>query len=308
MRNQDYVKIAIVGAGKVGMTAAYALLLSGLANEIVLFGRDASKLTGEKLDLEHAGALSKECKIVASDQVADLAETDIVIYCAGAAQAPGETRLDLAEKNVGIMEKTLPPIAAVAGEAVFLLVANPVDVLTARAIELLGLPAGRVLGSGTTLDTARFRFHLSENLPVNPRSIHTYVLGEHGESSFPLVSGAMIGGQRLLDFPGISRDLIYEAYGQARDAAAAIIETKGATYYGIGAAVKTIVRAIVRDTRAVLPVSVPVSDYYGVSGVCLSLPAVIGAGGGAQIIWPLLDNDEQAALQGSANNLRQVLG
>lgn len=304
---QDYNKIAIVGAGKVGMTAAYALLLEGVAHEIVLFGRDASKLIGEKLDLEHAMALTHKTKIVASDDYNDLKETDIIVFSAGVPQMPGETRLQLAAKNVEIMEKMLPPIAEVAPNAIFLIVANPVDVLTYKANQLLGLPKGRIFGSGTTLDTARFRFHLSEVLPVNPRSIHTYVLGEHGESSFPLISSASIGGQNLATFPGFSRELAEEAYQKARDAAANIINSKGATYYGIGEAVTTITRAILRNSQSVLPLSVPVNDYYGVNDVCLSLPVIIGRNGVEQIIKPSLDEKEQQQLKESAASLQTYL-
>lgn len=306
-RVQDYNKIAIVGAGKVGMTSAYALLLAGVAHEIVLFGRDATKLEGEKLDLEHAMALTHKTKIVASDNYNDLKDTDIVIFSAGVPQAPGETRLQLAEKNVAILEKMLPPIMAVAPTAIILMVANPVDVMTFRANQIVGVPRGQIFGSGTTLDTARFRFHLSEFLPVNPRSIHTYVLGEHGDSSFPLISSASIGGQRMSDFPGFSKEKAEEAYQKARDAAYAIIESKGSTYYGIGAAVTTIVKAILRNAQTVLPVSMPVDDYYGVSGVSLSLPAIIGRNGVQQVIKPSLDEEEQEKLHLSAKSLKQYL-
>ncbi len=304
---QDYNKVAVVGAGKVGMTAAYALLLDGMAHEIVLFGRDANKLLGDKLDLEHAMALTHKTKIVASDDYNDLRDTDVLIFTAGVPQLPGETRLQLADKNVAIMEKMLPPIAAVAPKAVFLLVANPVDVLTYKANQILGLPEGRVFGSGTTLDTARFRFHLSEFLEVNPRSIHTYVLGEHGDSSFPLISSASIGGQSLSTFPGFSREMAEEAYLKARDAAAAIINSKGATYYGIGEAVTTIVRAILRNAQSVLPLSVPISDYYGVNNVSLSLPVIIGRNGVEKIIKPSLDEKEQEQLITSVMALREYL-
>ena len=306
-RVQDYNKIAIVGAGKVGMTSAYALLLAGVAHEIVLFGRDATKLEGEKLDLEHAMALTHKTKIVASDNYNDLKDTDIVIFSAGVPQAPGETRLQLAEKNVAILEKMLPPIMAVAPTAIILMVANPVDVMTFRANQIVGVPRGQIFGSGTTLDTARFRFHLSEFLPVNPRSIHTYVLGEHGDSSFPLISSASIGGQKMSDFPGFSKEKAEEAYQKARDAAYAIIESKGSTYYGIGAAVTTIVKAILRNAQTVLPVSMPVDDYYGVSGVSLSLPAIIGRNGVQQVIKPSLDEEEQEKLHLSAKSLKQYL-
>ncbi len=304
---KDYYKVAIVGAGKVGMTSAYALLLSGVAHEIILFGRDVSKLLGEKLDLEHAMALTNKTKITASDDFNDLAESDVVVFSAGAAQEPGETRLQLAEKNLAILEKMLPPIMAAAPQAVVLIVTNPVDILTYRAQEIIGTPVGQIFGSGTTLDTARFRFHLSEFLNVNPRSIHTYVLGEHGDSSFPLISSASIGGQSLSSFPGFSLEKTQTAYQRAREAAYEIINSKGATFYGIGAAVTTIVKAVIRQAQTVLPVSLPVSDYYGVNNVALSLPAIIGRGGVQQVIHPSLDEKEQAQLQQSAASLQSYL-
>jgi L-lactate dehydrogenase len=302
----DYFKIAVVGAGKVGMTAAYALLLSGIAHEIVLFGRDKSKLVGEQLDLEHAMALTHKTKITIADDYAELAGTDIAVFCAGAPQTAGETRLQLAAKNLQIVDQMVPKLMQAAPQALLLMVANPVDLMTYRAQELTQLPAGQIFGSGTLLDTARFRFHLSEFLPVNPRSIHAYVLGEHGDHSFPVISSANIGGQPLAEFPGFSREKAEAAYQRARDAAYAIIESKGATYYGIGASITRICRAILNNAQTVLPLSVPLIDYYGHSGMALSVPCVLGRAGIQQVVTASLDEAEIAELARGVEALKGV--
>jgi L-lactate dehydrogenase len=304
----DYFKIAVVGAGKVGMTAAYALLLSGIAHEIVLFGRDKSKLVGEELDLEHAMALTHKTKITISDDYAELAGTDVAVFCAGAPQAPGETRLQLAAKNLQIVDQMVPKLMQAAPQALLLMVANPVDLMTYRAQELTQLPAGQIFGSGTLLDTARFRFHLSEFLPVNPRSIHAYVLGEHGDNSFPVISSANIGGQPLVEFPGFSREKAEQAYQKARDAAYAIIESKGATYYGIGASITRICRSILSNSQTVLPLSVPLNDYYGQSGMAASVPCILGRAGVQQVVMAALDEREQEKLAKGVGELREVYG
>jgi L-lactate dehydrogenase len=288
------------------MAAAYALLLSGICHEIVLFGRDKSKLVGEKLDLEHAMVLSQKTVISISDDYSELAGTDIFVFCAGAPQAPGETRLQLAEKNLAIVEQMVPPLMQAAPEALLLMVANPVDLMTMKAKELTQLPAGQIFGSGTLLDTARFRFHLSEFLPVNPRSIHAYVLGEHGDHSFPVISSANIGGQPLISFPGFSREMAQEAYKKARDAAYAIIESKGATYYGIGASITKICRTILTNGQTVLPLSTVLDDYYGQSGMAVSVPCILGRGGITQVVRTSLDEVERAELASGVEALREI--
>ncbi|MBD3279715.1 MAG: L-lactate dehydrogenase, partial [Candidatus Pacebacteria bacterium] len=193
----DNNKISVIGCGKVGMTAAFAMLLKGLPNQLVLLGRHKGPLIGEELDLEHAMCFLGQAEIKATDNYNDIAHSDVVIITAGAAQKPGETRLDLAKKNIAIIEQIIPMVVRHSPDSVILVVSNPVDVLTYKAYQLAGLPKGRIFGSGTTLDTARFRFHLAEFLKVNPRSVHAYILGEHGDSSFPVISSASIGGQPL---------------------------------------------------------------------------------------------------------------
>lgn len=306
MNFADARKVTIVGAGKVGMAAAYALLLNRVCQEIVLFGRDKSKLVGEKLDLEHARSLTGETTINISDDYTDLKDTDLFIFSAGAAQAPGETRLELAAKNLAIVDQMVPKLLQVAPEALLLMVTNPVDLLTFRAQELLKLPAGRVFGSGTLLDTARFRFHLSEFIQVNPRSIHAYVLGEHGDHSFPVISAATVGGIPLIHYPGFSPEFAQQAYQRARDAAYAIIESKGATYYGIGASLTKITRTIFNHGKTVLPLSVPIYNYYDEGNIAMSLPCILGRDGIIQALQPALDEGEQQALHTGAQALREV--
>jgi L-lactate dehydrogenase len=305
--NCHFNKVSIIGCGHVGASAAYALLLDGEVNELVLYGRHKEEVIGEQLDLEHGMAFLNYTEVIPTDDYADIKDSDIVVITAGAAQKPGETRLDLAKKNIAIIEDIIPKIVEHAPGAVILIVSNPVDVLTYKANQIANLPHGRIFGSGTTLDTARFRFHLSEQMKVNPRSIHTYILGEHGDTSFPFISNATIGGQRLISFPGFSQELAEEAYKKTRDAAYKIIEAKGATYYAIGVVIVQLVKAILRDSRSIFSVSVPLENYYGQSNVGLSIPSVVGKNGIEQVLDISLSDQEEEKLRVSADALRQYL-
>ncbi|PIY79381.1 MAG: L-lactate dehydrogenase [Candidatus Pacebacteria bacterium CG_4_10_14_0_8_um_filter_43_12] len=303
----DSNKVAIVGCGKVGMTAAYSLLHSGVVNDLVLLGRHKATLIGEQLDLEHGISFLPYARVMATDRYEDLAGSDVVIICAGAAQKPGDTRLDLAGKNIAIIEQIIPEVVKNAPDAIIMLVSNPVDVLTYKAYLLANLPKGRIFGSGTTLDTARFRFHLAQDLHVNPRSVHAYILGEHGDSSFPAVSSATVGGQPLASMPGFSEDRMMDAYQTARDAAYKIIASKGATFYGIGSVISHIVKQILTDSKSVLPLSVPLHNYQGISGVALSVPCVIGRNGVEASLEIKLDWEEKKKLEKSAKILKEYL-
>lgn len=303
----DKYKVAIVGCGRVGMTAAYALHLQGMIHELVLQGRDRKPLCGEALDLEHSAFFSKRIKVTPSDDYANIAGSDVVVITAGAAQKPGETRLDLAQKNIAIVENIILEVVKYAPEAVILIVSNPVDVLTYKAYQVAKLPKGRIFGSGTVLDSSRFRFHLSEHLKINPQSIHAYILGEHGDSSFPVISSAQIGGQPLRHFPGFSEELAKKAYEKTREAAYKIIECKGATYYAIGTVISEIVAAILRDSKTVLPVSVPLHDYHGHYGVSLSVPSIVGRNGVEESLEVKLDWDEKQKLEKSVRTVKSYL-
>lgn len=305
--NINLNKISIVGCGRVGMSAAYSLLHTGDVNELVLFGRCKENLVGEMLDLEHGISFLKPAKVYPSTDIADIAGSDIVIYTAGAAQKPGETRLDLVEKNSKILEEYLPDIVKYAPQAVIVIVSNPVDILTYKAYKMSGLPKGRILGTGTTLDTARFRYHLSEYCDINPQSIHAYLLGEHGDSSFPAISSANIGGQALTSLTCLTEDKVEKAYYKAKHAAYKVIAAKGATYYAIASVLTHIVTTILSDAKKVLPVSVPLHNYYDISGVALSVPCIIGRNGVERVLKIKLSWEEKQKLEKSAKTLKKFL-
>jgi L-lactate dehydrogenase len=301
-------KVAIVGCGKVGMTAAFSILHGGLVNELLLVGRNLADIEGEQLDLEHGISFLHSAQVSSTTNYADLKDSDVVIFTAGASQKPGETRLDLTAKNLAILEDIIPKIVQYAPEAIVLIVTNPVDILTYKACQLAKLPKGRVFGSGTTLDTSRFRFHLSEFLHVNPRSIHSYILGEHGDSSFPVLSSASVGGQPLMTMSNFSHQKAMKAFEKAKDAAYKIIQSKGATYYAIGAVVAHIVRTILSDAKSILPVSVPLHNYQGFSGVALSVPCVVGRNGVEEMLEIKMSWEEKRQLEQSVRTLRGYLG
>lgn len=304
--DSDFRKVAIIGAGRVGVTAAYALLLKGEADEVMLVSRTLDKALGEKADLEHGLSFLNASRVTATTNYADLADADVVVVTAGAAQQPGQSRLELIQENKRIISELAEQLRPHVQNSVVVVVTNPVDILTYQLAELLKLPAGRVFGSGTMLDTARFRFHLSELLRVHPRSIHAYVLGEHGDSSFPALAGATVGGQPLTDFPDYSLAKAQEAYQQTKNAAAQIIQAKGSTYYAIGVVITQLVQTILRNQRSVLPVSVPLDNYYGQSGVAASVPCIVGRNGVEQVLKIALSDDEQAQFAHSCQVLRQA--
>ncbi len=300
-------KVSIVGCGNVGMTAAYSMLHHGGIDELLLVGRDREKLIGEELDLEHGMSFLHPVKVRSTDDYKDIAGSDVIVITAGAAQKPGETRLELTAKNSRIIEDIMLEIVKYAPGAIVLIVSNPVDVLTYRAYRVAGWPKGRIFGSGTTLDTARFRFHLSEFLKVHPKSIHAYILGEHGDNSFPALSGATVGGQPLSAFPEFSEDKARKAYELARTAAYKIIASKGSTFYAIGVVISHIVSAILNNSRSVLPVSIPLHNYFGISGIALSVPCIVGREGVTQTLQTKLNWEEKQQLEKAAETLKQYL-
>lgn len=300
-------KVAVVGCGRVGVTAAFTMYLKNTANEIMLFGRDIDKLIGEQLDFMHSLSFIGTTNITVASEYEKLAGADVIVFTAGAAQKEGETRLDLVRNNKTIINKMIPEIVKYAPEAKIMLVANPVDVLTFEAAKIAGLPRGQVFGSGTTLDTARFRYHLSEFLKVNPKSIHAYILGEHGDSSFPTISMANVGGQLITTMKGFSEEKAVEAYTKARDAAYKIIAAKGATYYAIAVVINQLVDAVLHNSKRVYPLSIPLEGEYGYSGVSLSVPCVLGRHGIERIIEIPLSEDEQAKMKNSVEVLKKFL-
>ena len=312
-------RIAIVGTGNVGATFAYALLQSGLAAEIVLIDRDMNRAEGEAMDLNHAAPLATATRVFAGTY-ADTAGAAVTVITAGSGQKPGETRLDLVARNYEIFKSIVPEIVKYNPNGIILVASNPVDVLTYAAWKLSGLPASRVIGSGTILDTARFRYLISQHAGVDSRSVHAYIIGEHGDSEVPVWSLATIGGMSLKDYcPGncceycdeCCKDFepkVYEKiFTNTRDAAYEIIKRKGATYYAIGNGLLKIVEAILRGQDSILCVSTLISGYYGIDDVYLSLPSVIGHEGIKRAMFLKLNDKEQQGIQKSAEVLHNTL-
>ncbi len=304
-------KVAIVGVGNVGATLAYGLLLSGLPTEIVLIDQNIYKAEGEAMDLTHAVPLAKPTRIYAGTYQ-DCKDAAITIVTAGAAQKPGETRIDLAVKNTKIFQSIVEEIVKHNPDGLILIATNPVDVLTYASIKFSGLPPNRVFGSGTILDTARFRYLLSQRFDVDPRSVHAYIIGEHGDSEVPVWSLANIAGMQLDDYceenqMGCKSKELDEIFQRTRDAAYHIIERKGATFYAIGTGLVRIVEAVLRDQSTVLSVSSLIDDYYGISKVCYSLPTVIDRGGVERVIRLKLSKLEQEGLKNSAQVLKATI-
>jgi L-lactate dehydrogenase len=303
-------RVAVVGVG-IGATFAYPLLLSGLAAEIVLIDANRAKAEGEAMDLNHTVPFTHPTRIWAGD-FSDCAGAAVAVLAAGGNQKPGETRLDLIKKNASIWRNVVPQVAKHNPEGILLVATNPVDVLTYAAGKLSGLPWERVIGSGTILDTSRFRYLLSQRFGVDARSVHAYIIGEHGDSEVPVWSSANIAGMRLLQFckaQGIpdDRQAMENIFLQTRDAAYKIIERKGATYYAVAAGLMRITQAILRDQSTVLSISSLIHDYHGLSGVCFSLPTVIDRGGVEQVIHLELDPDEIEKLRQSAALLKTTI-
>lgn len=300
--------VAIVGAGAVGSTIAYAAMLKGLAHKIVLTDLNASKAEAEAKDLMHGSMFVPSVEVKAGP-LEDCGEAGIVVVTAGAKQRPGQTRLQLAGANVAIFREMIPRMVACAPHALLLIVSNPVDVLTYAAWKLSGLPASRVFGSGTVLDTSRFRALLAAELDVAVANVHAYVIGEHGDSEVPLWSCAQIANIPLDSFctPGraplseFEREKIFHG---VRDAAAQVIDAKGATNWAVGLAVARILEAVQRDERAVLTVSRLLRDFHGIDEVCLAMPSLVGIDGVGPALPVHLSQDELDALRRSAAILR----
>lgn len=305
-------KIAVVGAGSVGSSIAYACMIRGSADEIVLYDANASRAHSEALDLIHGSAFVPAVTLEGSGDVAICAGADVVIISAGAHQRPGQTRMDLLSANIAICRDLLPKLIAVAPNAVLLIVTNPVDVVTYAALKLSGFPRERVIGSGTVLDSARFRYLIARHLSVAVQSVHAYVVGEHGDSEIPLWSTATVGTVPLEQWcvpnhSTLSLDDAKMLFENVRTAAYQIIAGKGATNYAIGLATTKILEAILKHENRVLPVSTRIDEWRGIRDVCLSLPCVVGKGG-AELPMPIPISDaELSRLQESAAVIRQAI-
>ncbi|HBW12564.1 MAG TPA: L-lactate dehydrogenase [Proteiniclasticum sp.] len=304
-------KVAVIGTGFVGSSSAFALMESGLFSEMILLDADQNRAEGEALDISHGLPFARPMKISAGTYD-DLVDAAIIVITAGAGQKPGETRLDLVKKNVAIFRTIIGEIAKRNCQGILLIVANPVDILTYVALKLSGFPENRVFGSGTTLDTARLKYLLGERLSVDARSVHAWIIGEHGDSQIAAWSSANVSGVPLSDFCSMrgftEHDQNMEDIAEdVKNSAYRIIEKKKATYYGVAVAVRRICEAIIRDEKSVLPVSSIQHGSFGIDGVALSMPAIVGKNGVEKQIPIKLSEKEQVELRKSADALKEVL-
>ena len=305
-------KAAVIGCGFVGSAIAFTLMQSRLFTELVLLDANFDKADGEAKDIAHGIPFSGQMKIYAGtyDDVADAA---IIIVTAGANQKPEETRLDLVNKNVAVYKSIIPEIAQREFQGILLVVSNPVDILTYAAVKIGEFPEQRVLGSGTVLDTARLKCVLSEHLRVDSRSVHAFIIGEHGDSEIAAWSSANVSGVPVDDFCEMRghfnhEEAMDEIAEKVKDSAYEIISKKRATYYGIAMAVKRICECIVRDEKSILPISSIQHGNYGMEGIALSMPAVVGMNGVEAHVPVSLDEEEMELLKHSADTLKEVIG
>ncbi len=305
-------KIAIIGAGNVGSTFAFSLMISGLAREIVLIDKNESLAKGECMDLNHGVSLSHPTKIYAAG-FDGCADADIVVITAGANQKEGQSRTDLVLENVAIFRDIIPAITIYANNAILLVVSNPVDILTYVTLKLSGFPANRVLGSGTVLDTARLKFLVSEYCNVDSRNIHAYIIGEHGDTELPVWSNATIAGMNIESYCQVYEHLanakveLNEIFTKVKNSAYQIIKAKGATNYSIALALVKITRSILRNENSILPVSTLITNYYGISDVCISIPSHINKNGVERYLQLNLSDKEQEMFKHSARTLKSII-
>ncbi|MFW9820574.1 MAG: L-lactate dehydrogenase [Candidatus Thorarchaeota archaeon] len=307
-------KISIIGCGNVGVRYAYTLIIKGIAREIVMVDIDRKRLEGEVMDLSHTAPYTSPVNIIPGNYE-DIIESDIIVITAGKNQEPGETRLDLVNKNVDLFKYIIPKIQKYDSDAVYLIVSNPVDILSYATYKISGKSKNKVLGSGTTLDTARFRYLLAKYCKVNASNIHAYILGEHGDSEFAVWSSAMVGGAYIKNYcdmsnffnPNDANKKFQTIFEEVRDSAYKIIERKGETSYGIGLALARISQAIINDENTILPVSTLIEDFYGISDLYLSLPSIINKNGVQESLKITLNEEEIEYFKESANKMKNIL-
>lgn len=308
---KDVRRVVLVGTGFVGMSFAYAMLNQGGVEELILLDVNKEKAEGEAMDLSHGLPFAPDKMKIWAGEYNDCSTADIVVITAGAAQAPGETRLDLVQKNSRITRSIVKEIMKSGFSGIIVMATNPVDVLTYVAWQESGLPRNRVIGSGTTLDTARFRYELGKYLHVDTRNIHGYIIGEHGDTEFPAWSHTTVGVLPLLDLinkdPNYKFEDLEQIYVNVRDAAYDIIQRKNATYYGIGMSLARIVKAILSDENSILSVSVFLNGQYGHHDVFLGVPSIINRNGVREVLEIHLTGEEQEKLAHSVNVLKETL-
>lgn len=305
-------KVSVIGAGAVGASMAYAMLIRESAREVVLYDVNESKVTAEVLDLAHGTQFTGSSSITGGADISATANSDVVVITAGAKQNPGQTRLELAGVNFSILKSLLPDLLKHSPDAIFVLVTNPCDVLATAAQKLTGLPANRIFSSGTVLDSSRLRWLLAEKLDVSTSNVHANIIGEHGDSEFALWSQATVGNTPLLDWQladgsTLSREVLDEIAYSVKTAAYKVIEGKGATNFAIGLSGARIVEAILNDEHAILPISSVLTDYHGVSGIAMSVPTLVTRQGASRTIDIAMEPHEQALFEASASAIRQSL-
>ena len=311
MKKSDLKKVALVGTGFVGMSFAYALLNSGECDQLVLIDVNKDKARGEAMDLNHGLPFAKRNMLIYSGEYSDCHDADIVVIAAGVGQKPGEDRISLLNRNLQVFKSIIDPIIESGFDGIFLVATNPVDIMTKITLELSGFDSSRVIGSGTTLDTARLRYLLGDYFSIDPRNVHAYVIGEHGDSEIVPWSQAFITTKRVYDIIDSSNgkykfDDLYQISKDVTCAAQEIIKAKSATYYGIGMALVRIVRAIFGDEKSALTVSVMLNGQYGIDGVYAGLPAIIGRDGVEDIIVLDLKENERVAFIESCKFLKET--
>ncbi len=305
-------KVAVVGAGAVGATMAYAALMRGAARTVALYDINAAKVEAEALDLGHGIQFMPMADVVGSDDIAVCADADVVMVTAGAKQKPGQTRIDLAENTIALVKQMLPSLVEVAPHAVFVMVTNPVDIVTYAALKISGLPPEQLFGSGTVLDSSRLRYLVAAHTGVAVQNVHAYIAGEHGDTEFPLWTSASIGGVPLLEWRGsrsagpLTADVRASMTREVIESAYRIIAGKGATNYAIALAGSRIIEAVLKDERRVLPVSSLLTGSHGISDICLSVPTVVGRGGAERQLEVPMSDDELVSLRHSAQALQAV--
>jgi L-lactate dehydrogenase len=305
-------KLAVVGAGAVGSTLAFAAAQRGVAREIVLEDINLQRVQAEVLDMQHGSSFYPTVTIDGSDDPEICRGADMVVVTAGARQKPGQTRLDLAADTINIMKSIIPSLVNVAPNALFMLITNPVDIVTRVSLELSGLPSHQMFGSGTNLDSARLRYLIAQQTGVNVKNVHAYIAGEHGDSEVPLWSSATIGGVPMCEWkelPGhepLDAAVREEIHQEVKNAAYKIIEGKGATNFAIAMSGVDIIESIMNDTHRILPVSSMLEDFHGISNVCMSVPSVLTRQGVYTHINTPLSDGELAALKRSAETLKET--
>lgn len=302
-------KVSIIGAGAVGTSTAYALLIKKIAGEVALYDVNQAKVDAEVLDLSHGSQFTNPSRIYGGNDIEVVRNSDVIVITAGAKQEPGQTRLDLAATNIKILNSLMPDLVRLSPDAIFLLVTNPCDVLAYAAVQISGLPASRVFSSGTVLDSSRLRWQLAEKVGVSTESVHAMIVGEHGDSEFPLWSEAKIGPVKLSEWrvgnhAPLNPAELDEIAENVKNAAYKVIEGKGATNYAIGLSAARIVEAILRDESVILPVSSVLTNYLGVSDVALSVPTIVNRQGASRTVPMEMSANELTKFLASANALK----